>query len=286
MASSAVSLLRFISILLAAALTLGSVGAGTLDAVKQANSIRLAVRDDAPPFSHRDRTGQPAGFMVDLCRAVVKRLADDLGLGEVKIVYVTVTAADRFDVIQGGKADLLCEPTSETLSRRKQVDFSIPTFVDGASLMAKGDGPSDFEALAGKKIGVLAGTTTEQVLRATLDAANVKADVVPANTHEEGIKMLDAGDIAAYFADHAILNYLADMSGEPDKLRIAEQYLSIEPYALALPRGDSDFRLAVDRALSHIYKSGEIETIFANALGVQMPSDTLKTLYLISALPD
>jgi hypothetical protein len=42
------------------------------------------------------------------------------------------------------------------------------------------------------KIGVLAGTTTEQGLRATLDAANVKADVVPAKTHDEGIKMLDA----------------------------------------------------------------------------------------------
>src|SRR5271167_3071448 len=70
MASSAVSLLRFISVsLAAAALTLGSVGAGTLDAVKQAKTIRLAVRDDAPPFSYKDRTGQPAGFMVDLCRA-------------------------------------------------------------------------------------------------------------------------------------------------------------------------------------------------------------------------
>ncbi len=287
MASSAVSLLRFILVALtAAALTLGSADPGTLDAVKQAKTIRLAVRDDAPPFSYKDETGQPAGFMVDLCRAVAKRLADDLSLGEVKIVYVSVTAADRFDAIQGGKADLLCEPTSETLSRRDHVDFSIPTFVDGASLMVKGDGPSDFEALAGKKIGVLAGTTTEQVLRATLDAANVKADVVPAKTHDEGIKMLDAGDITAYFADHAILNYLVDMSGEPDTLRIAEQYLSIEPYALALPHGDSDFRLAVDRALSHIYKSGEIETVFTNAFGVQTPHDTLKTLYLISALPE
>ena len=50
--------------------------------------------------------------------------------------------------------------------------------------------------------------------------------------------MLDAGDITAYFADRAILGYLVDMSREPDKLRIADQYLSIEPYALALPRGD------------------------------------------------
>jgi ABC-type amino acid transport substrate-binding protein len=76
------------------------------------------------------------------------------------------------------------------------------------------------------------------------------------------------------------------MSREPDKLRIAEQYLSVEPYALALPHGDSDFRLAVDRALSHIYKSGEIETLFADAFGAQTPHDTLKTLYLFSALPE
>ena len=78
--------------------------------------------------------------------------------------------------------------------------------------------------------------------------------------------MLDAGDITAYFADRAILSDLAGMSGEADKLRIADQYLSIEPYALALPRGDSDFRLAVDRALSHIYKSGEIAAVFSNRL--------------------
>ena len=288
MASSAVSLLRLTSVgLAAAALTLGSAAAGTLNSVKQAKTIRLAVRDDAPPFSYKDKTGQPAGFMVDLCRAVVKHLAGDLSLGEIRIAYVPVTAADRFDAIEGGKADLLCEPTSETLSRRGQVDFSIPTFVDGASIMVKGDGPSEFGALAGKKIGVLAGTTTERSLRATLDLANVKADVVPARTHEEGIKMLDAGDIAAYFADRAILGHLAEMSGEADKLRIADQYLSIEPYALALPRGDGDFRLAVDRALSHIYRSGEIATVFATAFGAQTPpTDTLKTLYLISALPD
>jgi ABC-type amino acid transport substrate-binding protein len=288
MASSAVRLLRLASLGLAAvALTLGSANAGTLDAVKQAKTIRLAVRDDAPPFSYKDKTGQPAGFMVDLCRAVVKHLAGDLGLGEIKIAYVPVTAADRFDAIEGGKADLLCEPTSETLSRRGEVDFSIPTFVDGASIMVKGEGPSEFGALAGKKIGVLAGTTTERSLRATLELANLTAEVVPARTHEDGIKMLDAGDIAAYFADRAILGHLAEMSGEADRLRIADQYLSIEPYALALPRGDGDFRLAVDRALSHIYRSGEIATVFATTFGVQTPpTDTLKTLFLISALPD
>ena len=134
----------------------GLAGAGTIDKLRQDKTIRLAVRDDAPPFSFKDANGQPAGFIVDLCRAVAKNLAAELNLGELNVVYVPVTAADTFEAIEAGKADLLCEPTSDTLSRREHVDFSIATFVDGASLLVRGDGPSDFGALAGKKIGVLA----------------------------------------------------------------------------------------------------------------------------------
>jgi len=260
--------------------------AGTLDKLRQDKQIRLAIRADAPPFSFMGATGEPAGFIVDLCRAVTRNLAGQLNLPELKAVYVPVTAADRFEAIEDGKADLLCEPTSDTLSRREKIDFSIATFVDGASLLVRGDGPSDFGALAGKKVGVLGGTTTEQSLRDTLAGANITAEVVVAKTHEDGLKMLDDGAVAAYFADRAILAYLASKSGESDKLRLADNYLSLEPYALALPRGDSDFRLAVDRALSRVYKSGEIAAVFANTFGPMQPSDTLKTLYLLSALPE
>ena len=70
-------------------------------------------------------------------------------------------------------------------------------------------------------------------------------------------------------------------------LRLATQYFSLETYALALKRGDSDFRLAVDRALSAVYRGGGIVAIWQTSFGTQMePSDTLKTLYLISALPE
>ena len=281
------SCLRALSIAAAAALWSVPAGAGTVDRIKQDKTLRIAYREDAPPFSFTDSLGVPAGFMVDLCRAVAKSLAAGLNLGDVKVDYVLVTAANRFDAIQSGKADLLCEPTSATLSRREQVDFSIATFVDGASLLVSGDAPSEFGALAGKKIGVLAGTTTEQSLRDTLATANIKAEIVPAKTHEDGIAMLDKGTIVAYFGDRAILAYLASRSSAPEKLRLANNYFSLEPYALALPHGDSDFRLAVDRALSQIYRSGEIGAIFGRTFGSQtQPSQTLQTLYLISALPE
>jgi ABC-type amino acid transport substrate-binding protein len=141
--------------------------------------------------------------------------------------------------------------------------------------------------MAGRKIGVLGDTTTEEALRNSLKDGDIAADVVPAKTHSEGLAMLDANDISAYFADRAILQSLLKESKDPKKLMLADNYLTVEPYALALPHGDEDFRLAVDRALSHLYRDGGITKIFAESFKGQMqPSGILKTLYLITGLPD
>ena len=52
-------------------------------------------------------------------------------------------------------------------------------------------------------------------------------------------------------------------------------------------RGDSDFRITVDRALSQIFKSGEIGNIFTKAFGAkERPSPVLQALYIISTLPE
>ncbi|MBV8526115.1 MAG: transporter substrate-binding domain-containing protein, partial [Acetobacteraceae bacterium] len=135
-------------------------------------------------------------------------------------------------------------------------------------------------------IGVLGGTTTEQGLRGTLQAAGITSDVILAQSHADGLAMLDDGKIAAYFADRSILASLMKDSKAPDKLVLADNYLSVEPYALALPRGDEEFRLAVDRALSHIYRDGDIVPIFKRTVGDAKPGEVLQTLYLVSALPD
>ena len=278
---------RLCAVIAVLGIMVGAASATTLEQIAQNKTVRIAYRDDAPPFSYKGKGGQPAGYVIDLCGAVVKKLAEQLKLPTLDIVYVPVTAVDRFDAIAKGKADILCEPTTQTLARRDQVDFSIPTFVDGAGLMIRGDGPHSLAALAGKKIGVLAGTTTETELRNSLKDAGINAEVIPANTHEDGLAMLDDGKVSAYFADRAILVFLAQQSAAPGKLLLADNYLTIEPYALALPRGDENFRLAVDRALSHIYRSGEIAQIFSKTFGGKAkPSQIVQTLYLISALPD
>jgi ABC-type amino acid transport substrate-binding protein len=273
---------------LAIAVLPGTAAAGTIDKIRKDQTIRIAYREDAPPFSFKGPgTTGPSGFIVELCKVVAKKLSDQLGVPGLKISYVAVTAANRFDIIERGDADLLCEPTSVTLSRRQRVDFSVATFVDGASLLTRDTSLGNLRAMAGRKIGVLSGTTTEEKLRGSLRTFGIAADIIPAGTHNDGLAMLEGGKIEAYFADQTILISLLGQSKDPDKLAIAEEYLSVEPYALAMPRGDSEFRLAVDTALSHIYRGGEIGAIFRQAFGEKaQPTDVLKNLYMLAGFPD
>ena len=269
----------------------GEAPAGTIDELGTTKTLRIAYDPDAPPFSYiapgSAPTAQPQGYSVELCRAVADKLKEQLTIPDLKIVYVPVNSQNRFDALTGGKADLLCEASTATLARRQTVDFSIPIFIDGASFVIRPDGPRDVKLLAGKKVAVLPGTTTEQELRRALTGTHINAEVVLVKSNQEGVEAVEKGDVAAYFADRATLTFLLRKEKQAAGLLMAETYLSIEPIALALKRGDGDFRLAIDTALSHIYRRGEITVIFKGAFSVlTTPSPLLAALWQIAGLPD
>ena len=268
------------------ALFAGAAVAGTIDDIRASKTLRIAFDPDAPPFSYivpgSPSTATPQGYSIEVCREVAIKLKEQLTLPDLKIVYVPVNSQNRFETIAGNKADLLCESATATLARRQIVDFSIPIFIDGASFVIRPDGPRDVKLLAGKKVAVLPGTTTEQELRRALSGTHINAEIVLVKTNQEGIDAVEKGDVAAYFADRATLAFLIKKEKQAAGLLMAETYLSIEPIALAMKRGDSDFRLAVDTALSHIYRRGEITVIFKGAFSVlTTPSPLLQ-----AAVPD
>jgi ABC-type amino acid transport substrate-binding protein len=257
----------------------------TLDRIRQTGTIRLAYRDNDAPFSLKGSGAQPVGFMITLCNAVAAQLAGLANLPTVNVTYVPVTSVDRFDAIRDGRADLLCDSTTMTIARRKVVDFSIPTFVDGAGLLVHGSGVANLAALAGQKVGVLAGTTTEEAVNNTFRDAKIKVSIVTVKSYLDGLQMLDAGGINAFFGDRSVLLNLLPQSKNAAQLALADDYLTSEPYALALRHGDEDFRLVVDQALSRIYRSGRIGDIFAATFG-QRPSPVVTALYSAIAYPE
>jgi polar amino acid transport system substrate-binding protein/glutamate/aspartate transport system substrate-binding protein len=260
---------------------------GVLDRIAKSGEIRLAYRDDAAPFSWMaEGAKEPEGYSVALCRAVAKSVEATLKLADLRIRWVKVSPEDRFEVIAESKADLLCEATTVTLERRAKMDFSIATFISGAGMMILPGGPTGFDKLAGKKVGVLGGTTTEADLKTFLKGRDIAAGIVTVPSHAEGFQQLAAGKFDAYFADRTILQFMLMKNNQDGKFLLGDQFLSVEPYALAMPR-DGDFRLAVDRALSRLFRSGEAKNVFRGAFGAQaQPTGLQSALFLLSGLPE
>ncbi len=191
-------------------------------------------------------------------------------------------------MVKSGRADLECANTTQTLQRLNDVDFSNLIFVDGGGLLVRTDSPINSVAeLANKKIAVIRNTTTEARLNYVLSRAAVKATLVPIANANEGVAMLESGSADAYAGDKIKLVGLATQAKDPAKLVLLAEDISFEPYALAIPRNDSAYRLEVNRALTQIYMGGDIEKIFAEWLGkLGRPSPLLAAMYLLNSIPD
>jgi len=191
-------------------------------------------------------------------------------------------------MVANGSIDLECGTTTNTLSRQEQVDFSHIIFVDGGSLLVStASNINSLSDVAGKRVAVIPGTTTEKVVAEALQKANVEAELIRVREHSDGIAALESGAADAYASDRVILIGLALTSKDPTRLALAEQYLSYEPYGLMLRRGDTDFRLAVNRVLSRLYRSGQIYPIYERWFGaVDRASPLLQTMYLLHGLPE
>jgi ABC-type amino acid transport substrate-binding protein len=275
---------------LVVALFLASPAAAqTLDKIRKSGVITLGYVDGAAPFSYADTNGEPQGYSVELCRTVAQGIAAQLGRPQLKTRWVKLTVQDRIEAVQKRRVDLECSTTTWTLARQSQVDFSLMTFVDGASVLTKADEPARRLAdFGGKKIAVMRGTTTERVLRAALGENMTAAEVVPINAREEGLALLREGKVDGFASDRtALIGAVVMRRAEGDLFRLLDEDFSIEQYALMLPRGDADFRLAVNRPLARLYRTREIERIYARWLGpLGPPSMLLSATYFIQSLSE
>jgi len=258
-----------------------------LKKIKSTRTITLGYSETAVPFSFVGNDNRPQGYSVDLCKRIADGIQQQLGLTELKINWVKVDVATRILATVKGTVDIECGSTTHTLSREEQVDFSNMTFVDGGSFISKARNKlATIKELSGRKISVIPGTTTEKVLKTALDQAQVRAEIIPVQTHAEGFSSLREDRVDAYASDRMILIGLALNAIDAQSYHLSDEMFSYEPYALMMRR-DADFRLAVNRELARLYRSGDILNLYARWYGpLGEPSTLLKAMYFLNALPE
>lgn len=260
--------------------------ASTLARIRDRHAIVLAYRDGAAPFAFKDRDGHVRGYSVELCLRIATAIREQLRLPDLAVQWMPVDAATRVEAVAAGRADAECGTTTITLSRMERVDFSVPIFVDGGTLVVRSGSPVHRVGdLAGRRVAVISGTTTEQALRAALDLAEAKATIVFVARPEEGAAMVRQERADAYAGDRIVLTQLAMRAS--GALDVLSDDFSFEPYAIVVGRDDPDFRLAVNRALVALYKRGDIDAIFQRWLApLGKPSALVNAMFYLNALPD
>jgi glutamate/aspartate transport system substrate-binding protein len=259
---------------------------GTLHKIQKSGTIKIGYRKAQPPMSFLNENGKPVGYSMDLCEQIATKSQETIGR-DLKIEYVPVSAEDRFDALAKNKIDILCGATTRTLSRGEVVDFTQLTFVTGASFMTL-KGTKIENNFKGKKIGVVKGTTTAVALKTLLEETETDANVVLFDSSSEGLTALGKKKIDAFSADQIVLIGLAIASGNPKQFAVLPSLYSYEPFALAVRKNDSDFRLVADRVISDLYRTGQILKIHDKWLGQfsKQRTSAFMALVKLNALPE
>ena len=261
---------------------------GTLEKIRSSGTITLGYINDAAPFSSVDAKGEPQGYSVDLCREIARGIGAQLGLAKLEHRWVALTIQNRLEAVSARRVDIECSTTTWTLSRQRNVDFSLITFVDGGSVLTRaGSGLGRIADLNGKRVAVIKGTTTEQALRDALARYSVNAQVLTVSTRPEGLKLVEEAKAEGFAADRTTLVGAVLAKQASGAYRLLDEDFSIEPYVFALPSGEHDYRLAVNRVLARLFRSGEIAKVYDRWLGpLGPPSALLSATYFVQGISE
>lgn len=236
--------------------------AGVLKRIKDARVVRLGVRDGAVPFAFRSSSGQPQGYSVELCEALVADIADAVGVAHLRIEYRRVTPADRIAQVTDGRVDLECGSTTNTAERRQRVAFSPLIFVAGTRLLVvRGSPVRSARDLVGRAVAVVRETTNETTMRQYASGRSIEVRTV--DDYETAIAQVAARQVTALAADDILLAGLLAQPDQRKRFAIVGELLSYERYGIVFARDDAALADVINAGFKRLAASGELRTIYA-----------------------
>jgi polar amino acid transport system substrate-binding protein len=214
---------------------------------------------DFPPFNFAGADGNPTGFNVELARMICEELK------------VTCTVQMRrfdtlFTSLDGNRGDAAIASIAVSGESRKHVDFTDPYYRPSARFAVR-FGTSTLavtpEAVAGRKIAVVAGSAHEQYLRTLFTEADVRPYPDPAAAREA----LRAGEVDYLFGDGFALSFWLNGASSGGCCTFAEgSYVEShyfgEGIGIAVKRGNDTLRRAINYALFRIWETGRFTDLW------------------------
>lgn len=217
-----------------------------MEKVARTGVLTAGTSRDALPFAYSDSQGKLTGYSVDMLGLIQQQLEKETGK-KIKLKLVAVTPSERIPKIINRQVDIVCDASSFTWERDKKVDFSISYGVTGTQiLIKKNSNLGSPESLINKRVGVLSGTTNEQVIK----QIQPQAKLVYLETRLEGFVALEQGKVDAFASDSILLEGWLQTAKNQDSFAIVPpRPYSREGIACMVPENNSKFLNSVNYSL-------------------------------------
>lgn len=256
--------IRLMALAVSSALLAAPAMADTLQKIKDTGTITIGHRESSIPFSYLDGNQKPVGYSMDLCNKIVEEVKKELKMPALVTKLTPVTSQTRIPLMTNGTIDLECGSTTNSLERQKQVAFGVTTFVSPVRMVVKADsGIKTLDDLNGKAVATTTGTTSDRYIKQNEKGHNIDVKNVYGKDHAESFLMVETGRASAFVMDEVLLAGFVANAKNPKDFAIVGPALSTEPYGIMLRKDDPQFKALVDKTLSGLMKSGEINKIYA-----------------------
>jgi ABC-type amino acid transport substrate-binding protein len=246
---------------------------GTLKKVHESGTVVIGYRESSLPFSYLNARREPIGYSIDLGRAIVDAMSNELNGQTLKIKFVPVTSESRISAVKSGGVDLECGSTTNNTERQKEVAFSPIMFVAGTKLLVKRGSPIEsFHDLNGKSVVVTAGTTNEAVMRRLAEKFGIAMNLVVAKDHDASYQQLASGKVDAFAGDDVLLyGFIAARQARND-LQVVGDFLSYDPYGIMYRKDDPELADLVNRVFREMAESRDLKYIYDRWFLKKLPS--------------
>jgi polar amino acid transport system substrate-binding protein len=236
----------------------------TLEKVKSSGTLVIGTRTGSPPFAYVNKDNQWVGFSIDLVDILLKPEVEKAVGKAIKIEKKESTPPTRIPLLTSNAVDLIAETMTDTPQRRETVDFSLTFFYTGAQFLVKKGSPiKGVNDIAGKRIASQQGSTNAKIIREKYSQAQLRE--FP--DQPAAFQALAQGQVDAYTNDGIQLAGLKAKAPKPDDWEVVGDFYSEEPYGMAMRKGDTKFKAAVDAGLKNGFESGKYAEIYEKWFG-------------------
>ena len=233
----------------------------TLSRIASKGLVSVGYIPTPGTFAFENAQGQTAGYSIDLCLRVIENIRKTLKRPDLRVTYTQLKGSQRIPMLKAGDIDMECGGNTNTISRQKEVDFSHTFFTTGARLLTRKSLKVEKNAdLWKKRVAVSRGTTAETLVNRLKSEQDL--EVITVGTDPEGVELVEKGKADAFAQDDILLYGLIGEAKLKSQLTVTGPFMSVEPYAFMLPKGDTALRDIVDKTMLSLMTSGELLAIY------------------------